>query len=201
MYRFQPLLFQPVPSLLGYSLSELAEEVRSVHFPEIEERVEVRFAAESPLASMTYNFMGRDKHLMRFHPVLNHPGTPVEVLRFIAKHELTHIVRRGCYIDGRYEAHPPEFWEHERALGPEYYAVWHWIYTNLGPGLRRGRLDGSVRVTKRWRNLRESPRTPYTPTLPFNGERWERVCPGVGSQLLLPPDWAVRPLPLTHAGA
>jgi hypothetical protein len=198
MYRLQPLLFQPVPSLLGYSLSELVEEVRSVHFPEIEERVEVRFAAETPLASMTYHFMGRDKHLMRFHPVLNHPGTPVEVLRFITKHELTHIVRPPQFIERRWQSHPPEFWEHEYAIAPERYAAWHWIHANLARGLRRGRHDGSIRVTKRWHGLTESPRAPYTPTLPFNGERWERVCPGDGSQLLLPPDWAVRPLPVAR---
>lgn len=197
MYRLQPLLFQPVPSLLGYSVSELVEEVRSVHFPEIEERVEVRFAAESPLASMTYDFMGRGKHLMRFHPVLNNPSTPVEVLRFIAKHELTHVVRRGYYINRQYESHPPEFWDHERFVGPEYYAVWRWIEANLGRSLRH--YPRGITVTKRWRQIRESSRTPYTPTLPFNGERWERVCPGDGSQLLLPPDWAVRPLPLSRA--
>jgi len=35
IYRYQPLLFDPVPSLLGYSLAELLEEVRAAYFPEL----------------------------------------------------------------------------------------------------------------------------------------------------------------------
>ena len=192
--RYQPQLFQPIPSLVGFSLSELIEETRAVHFPELHDHLEVRIAAESPLASMRADFMGSSKHLVVFHPVLNHPQTPIEVLRFIAKHELTHIVRPPRFIDGYFDTHPPEFWELEVEIAPEHYAVWAWIRRNLGRCLRRE--EPGIRVTRRWHALRESSRSPYTPYLPFNGERWERVCPGGGAQLHLPPGWVVRPLPL-----
>jgi hypothetical protein len=154
--------------------------------------------AEAPLAYIARAFMGRDRHLVVFHPVLNHRQTPVEVLRFLAKHELTHIVRPPRLIDGYGETHPPEFWEHEAEIGPERYAAWAWIYKNLGRCLRRG--DQGIRVTGKWRAIRETARTPYMPSLPFNGERWERICPGGGAQLHLPPDWVRRPMPLRDAG-
>ena len=193
VYRYQPLLFQPVPSRPAYAFSEVMEEVRASVFPAVEERVEVRIVAESALASIRHNFMGRDRHLVVFHAVLNHPETPIEVVRFICKHELTHIVRPGRLIDGWYESHPPEFWEHEQAVGPESYAVWAWVRRNLHGCVRHGR--SGVSVGGRWRALRDTPRVPYTPALPFDGERWERVCPDDGAQLRLPPDGAVRPLP------
>jgi len=194
MRRYQPQLFQPVPSLVGCSLSEIIEETRAVHFPELDDHLEVRIAAESPLASMRADFMGWNKHLVVFHPVLNHPQTPIDVLRFLAKHELTHIARPPRLIGGYVDTHPPEFWEHEVEIAPERYAVWAWIRQNLGQCLRRE--ETGIHVMRRWHALRESSRSPYTPHLPFDGERWEHVCPGGGAQLHLPPDWVVRPLPL-----
>ena len=192
MYRCQPLLFQPVPSRLGYPVSVLLDEVRAAYFPQIERPIEARFAAFGPLATIRYDFMGDDDHVVFFHPVLNHPGTPVEVMRFVAKHELTHLVCPPRVIDGEVDSHPPEFWEHEFAVGPERYAAWAWINANFSRCARRG--GGRYTVTGRWRALRDSPRTPYTPSLPFNGERWDRVCPGDGGQLLLPPAWVALPL-------
>jgi hypothetical protein len=189
----QPLLFQPALAVTRFSFSDVLEEMRAAYFPEIEERVEVRMVATSALAAMYPNFMGRDRHMVVFHPVLNHPATPVEVVRFLAKHELAHIVRPPRFIDGELNPHPPSFWEFEHAIGPEYHAVWTWIRHNLGSCLEQ-RWQG-IHVAGRWRRLRTRPRTPYTPMLPFNGEQWDRICPGAGSQLLFPPDWAPRPLP------
>jgi hypothetical protein len=56
--HYQPLLFQPVPSLLGYSVTELVEEVRATWFPDLAESVEARFAAVGRLAFMNPQFMG-----------------------------------------------------------------------------------------------------------------------------------------------
>ncbi|GAB4325226.1 MAG: hypothetical protein Kow0010_07650 [Dehalococcoidia bacterium] len=198
MIRYQPLLFQPVPSLLGYSLTVMLEEVRAAHFPELaDDQFEVRFCAERPLAYVMRHFMGPGKHLVAFHAVLNHPQTPKEVLRFIGKHELLHLVVPPRLVDGTYESHPPEFWKHEAAIGPERWAVWAWIHTNFRKCVRH--TSAGYAVSRTWRAIRETPRTPYTPSLPFNGERWERICPGEGAQLRLPPDWPARPLPFRHA--
>jgi hypothetical protein len=193
MYRYQPLLFQAVPSRLAYSLTKLLEEERAVRFWYMVDDFEVRFAAGRPLAYIDKEFMGWRKHLVVIHPVLNHPGTPATVLRFICKHELAHLARPGRVIDGAYEPHPPEFWEFEIALCPERDAAWAWIHKNFGRCLRRG-IHG-LEVTQRWRSLRDSPRTPFAPRLPFYGEEWDGVCPGDGAQLQLPPDWPPRPLP------
>ncbi|MGH7753372.1 MAG: hypothetical protein ACREN5_11205, partial [Gemmatimonadales bacterium] len=89
MQPLQPLLFQPVRSRLPFSLSDVVEEVRASLFPEVEERVEVRITSETrSIAAVWYHLMGRDRHVVAFHPIVNTPGTPVEVIRFIAKHEL-----------------------------------------------------------------------------------------------------------------
>ncbi len=194
MHRYQPYLFQPVESRLGFSLSGLLEEVRAAWFPEVDHRIEVRFHASGPLAYISGGFMGPGTQLVVFHPVLNHPGTPAEVLRFIAKHELTHIVRPPRAVCGEFESHPPEFWEHEAAVGPERRAAWHWINRNLRPCA--GNTPRGFSVNRRWRELEHRPRTPFAPELPFQGERWDHACPGEGSQLRLPPDWVRRPLPL-----
>jgi hypothetical protein len=194
--RFQPLLFQPVPSLPRFAFSEVLEEVRATFFPEIEQEVELRIAAETALASIRTHFMGRDRHLVVVHPALNHTGTPYEVVRFILKHELIHVVRRPRTVDGWYEPHPPEFWELEFEIAPERYAAWAWLHANLGRCMRHGTYG--ICVTLRWRTLRETARTPYTPSLPFNPERFEQLCPAGGAQLQLPPEWAARPLPIAN---
>ncbi len=188
--RYQPLLFEPARPAPYLPFEEIVAEMRAVHFPEIDGEIEVRLGTADPLAFVHVGFMHDAGHLIVFHPVLNHPGTPVEVVRFIAKHELTHIVSRGTHAGGEYDAHPPEFWAHERRVGPEHDAVWAWVRRNLGSCLRKG--PDALSVTGRWRELRSGRREPYTPGLPFNGERWDRVCPGNGAQLALPASWRGR---------
>lgn len=201
MYRFQPLLFQPVETRTPFSFSEIVEQERAATFPQVEHRIEVRIVAEGPLASIRYHFMGRDRHVVVFHPVLNHPGTPEPVVRFIARHELTHLICPPRFMGGRWVSHPPEFWEHEYAVAPERYACWHWIYENLRNARRTTRLG--FRVKGSWGSIEARQRTPYTPHLPLDSQRWERLCPDDGRlhgpQLLLPPDWAPGPLPATVA--
>ncbi|MFN8508276.1 MAG: hypothetical protein U0547_12015 [Dehalococcoidia bacterium] len=192
MRRYQPLLFEPAPPAAMARLHEAVQQMRAAFFAEIPGEIEVRFAAEGPLAFVLNRFMHSDGHLVAFHPVLEHPATPIEVIRFIAKHELTHIAVPGRFIGGRYESHPEEFWAHELRVGPEHRAVWAWIHGNLAPCLRR--VNDGTQVTRRWMQLQRRPRGPFTPMLPFRGERWDRVCPGDGAQLRLPASWAPPPL-------
>lgn len=158
----------------------------------------MRFAASGPLAYIATGFMGPERHLIVFHPVLNHPQTPVEVVRFIAKHELIHLVYPPAWIDFSLEMHSPAFWAMEAAVGPERFAVWSWIHQNLRSCAHNTRWGFGV--NRRWHAISGTPRTPYTPELPFNGERWDRVCPGTGAQMRLPPDWPARPLPMEACG-
>ncbi|HMO53745.1 MAG TPA: hypothetical protein PJ994_04510 [Tepidiformaceae bacterium] len=193
---FQPLLFQPVESETGFSFSDVLNEARAVWFPELAGEIEVRIAAKGPLAFVTWGGMGEGRHVVVFHPVLNRPDVPIEVVRFIAKHELTHIARPPARIGGSWESHHPAFWEHEESVGPERFAVWSWIHANLGKVLFRG-TDG-LAVYSTWRRRISSAHLgPYTPHLPFGEIPWQLLCPEGGAQLRLPPEWPARPLPIT----
>lgn len=184
--RRQPYLFQPVQPLTPFSFSDVVDEVRATHFPEIERRVEVRISSFDPLASIHYNFMGPGEHMVRFHPILNHRDTPLEVVRFLAKHELTHVLFPQ-------EGHPPQFWEHEQTVAPERASAWRWLYENYASSARN--TDHGYLVFTTWRKHFRRARAAYQPELPLDPERYEGICPGDG-QLMLPPDWSPRPLPV-----
>ena len=80
-------LFQPVEALPPYAFSDVVDEVRSVFFPEIERRVEVRIAAEGSPAFICYHFYGRDDHMIAFHPILNDARSLGEVICVLYLHE------------------------------------------------------------------------------------------------------------------
>jgi hypothetical protein len=174
----QPLLFQPFERRTPFSFGALVDETRAIWFPELECEIETRIVALSSLASVWYHRMGIDRHVVVFHPLLNRPDIPLEVVRLIAKHELTHIRLPG-------QGHSPEFWKTELAAGPERFAVWAWLHCNLYPPLRATRWGTNVI----WRWQRSQPRTvgPYTPHLPFDDPPWHVLCPEGGAQLRLVP--------------
>jgi hypothetical protein len=185
----QPLLFQPVETIAPFSFSTVLEEARAVWFPELAEaEIEVRLASVSALASVWYHRMGWERHIVVFHPVLNRPEVPIEVVRFIAKHELTHLVVRE-------PGHPNAFWQRELEVGPERFAVWSWIRTNLGRGLSHNRFGVSVR--RDWRTKVPACFAPYTPHLPFDDPPWPTLCPDGGAQLRFDPTWSHGPAPLS----
>lgn len=192
--RYQPYLFQPVQSEIGRPFSAIVNEVRARWFPELSDEFEVRIAPLGPLACIWPHGMGRARHVIFFHPLLNRAGTPLEVVQFIAKHELTHIARPRR--DG--ESHPPEFWEHEYAVAPERFAAWKWIHANIWRALGHGKHGLYVR--RRWPVLQRPQLTPFSPELPLDWKRWDRVSPGDEAQLNMPPDWSPQPLPASRSG-
>lgn len=192
MQRYQPLLFQPVPSELGYELGHLVEETRAAYFSQLTNRFEVRIGRVkgSPLACISYHLMGAGEHVLFFHPALNHPETPREIIVFIAKHELTHALFPG-------RGHDADFWTHELYVAPERYAAWHWIYENFRPALRR-RPTGEVSLHRSWRKLLPASRGPYTPGLPFEKDPFAELCPEGGAQMRMPPNWDLHPTALAE---
>ena len=182
----QPYLFQPVATLTSFSFAEVVEEVRATYFPQLERSVEVRVSVGEALASCHFDFMGRGKHMVRFHPILNHPRTPLPVVQHIAKHELTHALMPWAN-------HTPEFWAHERAIGPEWASAWRWLHENFGRAARH--TERGYIIFRTWRRAFRGPRTAYQPELPLDPDRYENLCPGDG-QLMLPPEWSPQPLPL-----
>lgn len=194
----QPLLFQPFEIRTPFSFSAVVEETRAAWFPSIEDAIEVRIAAIPALAAIYYRLMGPGRHIVVFHPVLNRPGMPMEVVRFIAKHELTHIVHPGATIDGRYYDHPPSFWAHEYEVGPERFAAWKWLHANLSAVLLETRWG--LRVPRAWRRREPEWVGPYMPHLPFEDVPWNVLCPGGGAQLRFLPEWAAAPAPMESSG-
>jgi hypothetical protein len=188
----QPLLFRPAESETGFDFGAVLNETRAVWFPELGDEVEVRIGAHGPLAFVSQHVMGVRRHVVVFHSVLNQAGVPVEVIRFLSKHELTHIVTPPVLEPWGWESHHEGFWRHERAVGPEHHAVWSWLYANLRPVLTQRRQGIGVYST--WRRRAAGLRLgPYMPNLPFEEVPWERLCPEGGAQLRLPPEWTWRP--------
>ncbi len=189
----QPLLFQPVESRTGFSFQAVVDEARAVWFREIDDDIEVRITAAGPLAFICPHLMGLDRHVIAFHPVLNRPGTPIEVVRFLAKHELTHITNPPRAIGAWWSDHPPDFWEREYAVAPERFACWAWVLRELGRCIRHEQRGVGVVRTWRRRMAGREP-GPYIPHLPFDDTPWHVLCPEGGAQLRLPPEWAWRPM-------
>ena len=184
----QPLLFQPFETETPFSFSAVVDQARAVWFPEIEDEIEVRIGDAGSLACTWRHRMGFGRHIILFHPILNRPDTPIEVVRFIAKHELTHILHPES-------GHPPQFWEDEFRVAPERFAAWSWIHANLDGPVRETRWG--LRVVRSWRGTDRHTFTPYTPHLPFDDVPWKLLCPGGGAQLRFQPDWSPAPAPLS----
>ncbi len=156
--------FQPAFERTIVPIADVVEEVRARWFPEIPGPVPAFFATHEPLACAVTAHHELAYPAVYYHQVLNHPETPVEVLRFIAKHELIHFVvpprQRGRFLD----PHPPEFWDREAAIAPEARLAWAWIWANLHSCLKaRARLR-SPKVTKAWHSLEFAPRLPWAAT-------------------------------------
>ena len=186
--RRQPYLCPPVQPLTPFSFSDVVDEVRATHFPGLERRVEVRISSFEALASCHYNFMAPREHMVRFHPILNHPETPLPVVRFLAKHELTHALMPEV-------GHGEAFWDHEFAIAPERGCAWRWIQENYAKVAKT--TDNGYVIFRTWRRHFGKPRTAYQHELPLDPERYANLCPGDG-QLMLPPDWSPQPLPASR---
>ena len=136
----------------------IVEEVRRLHLPTLAASPDWYFVDQGPLACID-----ADSGTIYVHNVLNHADSPTEVLRFIAKHELLHLIVSPSLVAGRMKDHPPEFWHQERAIAPEGSEMWAWIWLNLGSCLwSRPRL-GQLDVRPNWRKIDLSKRVTASP--------------------------------------
>lgn len=153
--------YQPAFERTPYRLGELVEEVRATCFPQIPRPVPVFFTVHEPLACAVLESDELAFPAVYFHQVLNHPETPIEVARFIAKHELLHLVvpaqKRGRFVD----AHPPEFWDAEERVAPEGPMAWGWLWANLHGCLHSQRRNQRLVVRPAWKALEFGPRLPW----------------------------------------
>lgn len=92
-----------------------------------------------------------------FHSLFNRPDVPQPVIEHVLRHELLHLKIPPREIDGKLVAHPPEFWEAERALVPWKSASWGWMVLAFWEVVKRdGQKDGFL-VKKSWRRLQKYP--------------------------------------------
>lgn len=153
--------YQPAFERTPYDITELVEAMRAEHFPSLPGPVPVFFTVHEPLACAILESDVLAFPAVYYHQVLNHPETPIEVARFIAKHELLHFVvppqRRGRFVD----THPPEFWDAEERIAPEGPMAWGWIWANLHRCLRSQPRNQRVAVNASWKQLEFGPRLPW----------------------------------------
>lgn len=163
--RRRPHPFQPALSRTSVDVPTLVEEVRARYFPGLPGPVPAFFVSGRPLACAL--IASADElafPAVYLHQVLNHPDTPIEVLRFIVKHELLHLAMPPLRRGRRVEAHPRTFWEAEQRIAPEAPIAWRWVAANLAPCIAAGRPGAGVRITRRWTRLEFAPRGPWTET-------------------------------------
>ncbi len=127
------------------------EQVRLERVPEVADPVPCFFGDISPLACIIVDESGKGTVLL--HSILNHSRTPLTVMKLIATHELIHLVVPAERIDGKWNSHPPAFWEMENARCPEKADAWSWLHQNFRLWLGRDREDECIYVMRDWRQV------------------------------------------------
>jgi predicted metal-dependent hydrolase len=74
----------------------------------------------------------KDGASIALHPILNHPDTPQEVVAFILRHELLHMLVPPRVVAGKLKMHPPEFWDEEKKMCPDRRLYWTWLKVSFG---------------------------------------------------------------------
>lgn len=92
--------------------------------------IELVVKSHATLASVRHR---KGEVLILVHSILNHQDTPVEVIEFVLRHELLHLMIPPREVDGKCKSHPPEFWETENRVSPMKEPVWDWLFGVLGP--------------------------------------------------------------------
>lgn len=150
---------RPELCFLPFCPWEMLQEIRQRHFPEVKVPVGLSFILWDMLAFVN-NY--EDRAEIFIHGILNHPNTPREVIRFVIKHELCHLVVHPREMDGKMTMHPPEFWELEAAVAPERRRAWCWVYLSWGEWLKRSRKRECICVRGGWKKAWAGQKLPIT---------------------------------------
>lgn len=124
------------------------KRIRVEHFPELTSSVTYYFVRRGPLACIC---IWEGRAVIYIHEVLNDSDTPEEVVSFIFKHELLHMVIQPRTIDGIEKMHPPEFFEKEILIALERPQAWEWIWRNLGFCLKLDPKKEGIYVRSNWK--------------------------------------------------
>jgi hypothetical protein len=133
--------------MFNFSLPCLLNEVRG-EFPELlSRRVTVWLRIQPTLATV---HLDDNEVVINLHAVLNHAQTPEQVIGFILRHEMLHMIIPPRRVEGVVLSHPPEFWAAERDF-PDRVPVWNWLTVSLGPCMRTDKKQQRTLITREWK--------------------------------------------------
>ena len=130
-------LMQPQLPICGREIDALLSQILAVYFPERTTTPGVFFGRTPTLAHIE-DSQSEHRSAIWMHQGLNDPATPDYVFAYVLKHELLHTRVRPREVNGKWLAHPPEFWEEENRIGQaDRGRAWKWIYQNFYGALKR----------------------------------------------------------------
>jgi hypothetical protein len=146
--RLNVRLLQPELAFCGEEIDSILTQILAAHFPEKTTVPGIFFGRTPTLAHIDE---ARDEHrtTIWMHHALNDPATPEYVFRHVLKHELIHTRVGPRNVDGKWVAHPPEFWEEEERIGhADRVRAWEWVSENFRDALRWDREHECVWVNQ-----------------------------------------------------
>lgn len=123
-----------------HDLAEIFDEVARGHFGDGVDDASITWGRFPPKRrrrrrSIRLGTYTHDAKLVRIHPALDQACVPRFFVAFVVFHELLHHVVPAREIGGRFDHHPPEFKERERAH-PDYARAVRWEAEHLDVLLR-----------------------------------------------------------------
>ena len=141
-------LLQPQLPICATEINAVLTQTVALHFPEIAIAPGVFFGRTSTVAYIDDSLCAHRS--IWLHQALNDPATPDYVFAFVIKHELLHTRIPPTEVDGKWSAHPPEFWEEENRIAAlDRSAAWQWIYRHFGFAIRRDNEQECIWVNNR----------------------------------------------------
>ncbi len=142
-------LLQPQLPVCGGEISAIVTQLVTCHFPDIATPPGVFFGRTQTLAHIE-DALREERSGIWLHHALNDHATPDYVFAFVITHELLHVRIRPREVDGKWSAHPPEFWEEENRIAvADRSRAWEWIYRQFGYALREDKEQECIWVNNR----------------------------------------------------
>lgn len=139
---------EPEIPIFGFCLPTLLGRVIS-DFPKLPpKRITVWIRNQPMLATVTVT---DDEAVINLHAVLNHDQTPEQVIGFILRHELLHVIFPAREVDGRETHHPPEF-RHAEQKFADRVPAWNWLWVTFSSYLTSDKKREGIFVNRKWKN-------------------------------------------------
>ena len=147
--RLNVRLLQPQLPFCGGAINALLSQILAAYFPKKTTTPDV-FFGRTPTLALIENPQSGQRSTIWMHHALNDPATPDYVFAHVFKHELLHTRIRPREVQGKWLAHPPEFWEEEsRIAEADKGQAWEWIFRNFAAALKRDSEHECVWVNNR----------------------------------------------------